>query len=197
MFMASEVIAGLHLGQKSRPPPPFRHAIIHDLESFVWVLLYITVSTPDYNDARTFFLSAIRPRVCDEFQPDLSKFNFWTDTAYGWTRMADLLKSHPLWSTINSLHDAIDHCRELPLADRPGQYPALYDQFVEILMTAATSVKSTTNRKRLINPASDYETETEMRTKRFKTTVIHITPARKLRPRDEQLHYREPSGSDG
>ena len=54
MFMASEVIAGLYLGQELTPSPPSRHAIIHDLESFVWVLLYITLSTPDYDSARTF-----------------------------------------------------------------------------------------------------------------------------------------------
>ena len=46
MFMAFDVISGMHLGLKANPSPPFRHSVLHDLESFVWVLLYLAVTTP-------------------------------------------------------------------------------------------------------------------------------------------------------
>ena len=53
--------------------------------------------------------------------------------------MGRLLQLHPLWNAINLLHDAIDECWTLPLADRPGYYPGLYVKFVNILETETAS----------------------------------------------------------
>ena len=39
----------------------------------------------------------------------------------------------------NLLHDAIDECWTLPLADRPGYYPGLYVKFMNILETETAS----------------------------------------------------------
>lgn len=186
LFMAAEVLANAYLPW-SPDNTPFRHAVDHDLESFVWVLLHLAVSTPEYEKAKSYL--ARRLPQLGAVDTDITMFSgekhmFWVDTLKGWSDMGSLLQDHPLWNATNALHKTIIKYRNNKNTTTTA---SLYEGFAKILDSAAEELSVTESRKRPFEPSTPPKTSR----KRVKTIVYRTPP--NLRPRDKKPNYREDS----
>jgi hypothetical protein len=144
--MAADVLAGCNMSNP-KDTTPFRHAVDHDLESFVFIILYMAVMTPGYPDALEHFFESLRVEEdISLISLSVSKRAFWTDMAKQWSEMAGLLKSHPLWTVIQELHDVLDDFRGKE--DASKEYQELYEDFLSRLESSRNAIIGQPSNKR-------------------------------------------------
>jgi hypothetical protein len=182
--MAAEVLR--NRTSDSDDMSPFRHAVHHDLESFIWVLLYLAVSTPGYESAKTYFAESLATHSTNLANLAAHKHIFWSNSFRGWSGMGDQLNLHPIWPTIDAMRTALREFRAKKDITR-HTYHELYDHLVQLLEDKDTMATAGSH-KRPLKDAS------ESVSKRVRTAVAMFSP-KNLRKRTHTSSYNELSGS--
>jgi hypothetical protein len=135
LFMSFDVLMGEYYTASAQPfqPPSFQHQAIHDLESFVWVLLYLTIilqCTP--KKARDIYYTGVGfPSSTIEMKA-VTKGSLWY---MGWPRLVRAFEqeTNSLWEMTTKLHDVVQEYRNRPITDWQESTVEMYEMFIGTL----------------------------------------------------------------